>query len=472
MLPSATQILAEMQCNEFSLAAFSSHDTFELLAHVIALQLLAACHTFLPASSASPIPLFEQRRQPKPVTALRLHSHYRLSPAAGHQARAPSESSSWPGLYTGPSVEDKLAEHVSRKRRSAKRSSECVPHFTASRWTDGPPPARWQKSSQNSLSRTSSSSPEQGFFSRLICQASMPKNYRRKSNTMFLSRITSRQKRQKQSQSESKDWRHSSQPAQRMPSLYRLRNTQSAPRIEVEEDAPVISPYEKKRHGSDPSIGSPLNYPFQIPEIRHVPETPSPSWIPGDSIAGEVRACGRGDFIAQDYFDVVPDTPETPEAPHNPRRQPAQWKNTRYRHVYTGNGWLGSPSVTPANLSPPAGSPTPSKATDQNRQKTASDYFGEFYTDKRITHQTEDPDVAEREHSDAGPEIQDDPRLQRMLENIVTEPSEESSSDSDMEMSKKRKGINETPATANEVGERFRDKTGDGVDHSLVKAPW
>jgi hypothetical protein len=469
VLPSATQILAQLQSDEPLPGILSNDAAFDTLARIIALQLLAACHTFLPASSASPIPLFQQRKGPRPVTALRLHSQYRFSPAAGHQARAPSESASWPGLHIGPSVEDRLAERISHQRRLEKRSSEWVPHFAATEWTDGPPPIRVQRVS---LSRASSSSPEPGFFSRLICQASIPKNPRRKHNTMFLSRITSRPKRPKQSQSESNQNYHSAQPVQRIPSLYRLRNTQSAPRIE-DEDVSMTSPHnhDGKRYGSDPSIGSPLNYPFRIPEIRHSADTSSPNWIPGNLVAGELRACGRGDLIAaQDYFHEMPETPDTPH------RQPKQWTTSRFRHHYTGNRWLESPSVTPgsppATPSPPAASPAPSKATDQSRQKMASDYFDQCYTDKHITHQTDDPDAAEREHSDAGPEIQDDPRLQRMLESIVTNANEESSSDSDMERSKKRKGIAETPGTAFEVAERFRCKTGDGVDHSLVKTLW
>jgi hypothetical protein len=469
MLPSATQILARLQSDEPLPATLSSDAAFDTLAHIIALQLLAACHTFLPASSASPLPLFQQHKGPRPITALRLHSHYRFSPAAGHQARAPSESTSWPGLYTGPSVEDRLAERVSRQRRLGKRNSEYVPQFAASGWTDGPPAIRTQIDSRSTLSRASSSSQEQGFFSKLICQASIPKNYRRKHNTMFLSRITSRPKRQKQSQSESGNNHHSAQPVQRIPSVYRLRNTQSAPKIVVdeEEEVPVASPYDGKRHGSDPSIGSPLNYPFQIPEIRRVSDTPSPNWVPGSSIAGEVRACGRGDLIAaQDYFDGMP------ESPISHRQQHQRFKIPHWRHKYVPDAAAISPSVTPATLSPPAVSPAPSKATASSRQQTASDYFDLIYTDKRITHQTEDPNVAEREHSDAGPEIQDDPRLQRMLENIVTEPSEESSSDSDMERSKKRKKINETPATAHEIGERFREKTGNGMSSTLIQSLW
>jgi hypothetical protein len=310
VLPSATQILAQLQSDEPLPGILSNDAAFDTLARIIALQLLAACHTFLPASSASPIPLFQQRKGPRPVTALRLHSQYRFSPAAGHQARAPSESASWPGLHIGPSVEDRLAERISHQRRLEKRSSEWVPHFAATEWTDGPPPIRVQRVS---LSRASSSSPEPGFFSRLICQASIPKNPRRKHNTMFLSRITSRPKRPKQSQSESNQNYHSAQPVQRIPSLYRLRNTQSAPRIE-DEDVSMTSPHnhDGKRYGSDPSIGSPLNYPFRIPEIRHSADTSSPNWIPGNLVAGELRACGRGDLIAaQDYFHEMPETPAT-----------------------------------------------------------------------------------------------------------------------------------------------------------------
>jgi hypothetical protein len=295
---------------------------------------------------------------------------------------------------------------------------------------------------------------------------------------MFLSLITSRQKKQKQLQSESNNTHFSSQPVQRIPSVYRLRNTQSAPRIvveeEEEEDAPVASPYDGKRHGSDPSIGSPLNYPFQTPKIRHTAETPSPNWIPGNSAVGGVRACGRGDLIAaQDYFEEMPETPETP---HNPRKQHKQWGNSRYRHHYTGNRWLESPSVAPGSLpatvSSSAVSPAPSKATASSRQKTASDYFGEVYTDKHVTHQIDDSDAADREHSDAGPELDDDPRLRKMLENIVTEASEASSSDSDMDRTKKRKSINESQDTAYEVAERLRDKTGDGGDPLLTKGLW
>jgi hypothetical protein len=398
------------------------------------------------------------------VTALRSHSQYRYSPAAGHQARPPSETDAWPGLYTGPSTEENLAQHVSQRRKCRKQSSEYVPHFAASGWTDGPPAITTREGSRSSLSReSSSSSSEPGFFSRLICQAAVPKNYRRKHNTMFLSRIPTKQKKQKRIQYEKKHSGHaerqkvSSQPVQRIPSLYRLRYTQSAPRIAVEaeeEKVPVESLYYGKRHGSDPSIGSPLSYSFQIPEIRRTSVTPSSNWRPGSSEEGMMRACGRGDLIAPlDYFDDMPETPETP------RRQQSRWKIPHWRHKYTGSL---SPSATLSSMQP----------TGSSHTTPAADYFAQVYTDKYITHQTDDPDDAADEHSDAGPEIGDDPRLRKMLGNIVTTPSTDESSDSDMERTKKRKGINASEATAYEVAERFRGKTGDGLDHSLTKVLW
>jgi hypothetical protein len=119
---------------------------------------------------------------------------------------------------------------------------------------------------------------------------------------MFLSRISSKQKKQKQVQSDyshegrSKRQKISSQPVQRIPSVHRLRHTQSAPRIslEAEEEAPVESSHDGKRHGSDPSIGSPLNYVFQIPEIRRTSVTPGANWCPKSSEEDMMRACGRG----------------------------------------------------------------------------------------------------------------------------------------------------------------------------------
>jgi len=167
-----------------------------------------------------------------------------------------------------------------------------------------------------------------------------------------------------------------------------------------------------------------------------------------------MRACGRGDLIApQDYFDDMPETPESA------RHQQVQWKIPHWQHRSTDP------------VPPPATVPS-SKSAASSLITSAADYFAEVYTDKHITHQTDHPEIAEEEHSDAGPELEDDPRLRKMLGNIVTTPSEDESSDSDMERTKKRKGIRESEATADEVAERFRYQTGDGLDHSTVKVVW
>ncbi|RYO24007.1 hypothetical protein AA0111_g8784 [Alternaria arborescens] len=465
-LPTATQLLRQLENHEFLPATSSSKTTaFETLVRIIALQLLAASYTHLPPSSANHIPLFQQRKETRFITALRSHSHYHFSPAAGHQARPPSETDSWPDLYAGPSNEEKLAQHVSQKRKSRRQSSGCVPQFAASGWTDGPPAIVVREDSRGSLSRESSSSlSEPGFFSRLICQAAVPKNYRRKHNTMFLNRarISSKKKRQKQShferthenRSERQDI--SSQPVQRIPSVHRLRQTQSAPRIEfeTEEATPVESPQDGKRHGSDPSIGSPLNYSFEIPEIHRTSVTPNASWCPGSSGEGVMRACGRGDLIApQEYFDDIPDTPEFE------RHQSSQWKIPLWRHRYT------DPVSPPSTVSS-------SQSAVSSLITSAVDYFTKVYTDKHITHQTDNCEFAAEEHSDAGPELEDDPRLRKMPGGVVTTPCEDESSDSDMERNKKRKGIKESEATACELAERFRGKTGDGIDHSMAKVVW
>jgi hypothetical protein len=111
----------------------------------------------------------------------------------------------------------------------------------------------------------------------------------------------------------------------------------------------------------------------------------------------------------------------------------------------------------------------PSQAS--SKRKPASEYFRELYTDKHITHQTDDSQLATEEHSDAGPELEDDPRLQRIIGGIVGESGDEDVS-SDMERTKKRKSINESHTTAHEVAERFRQQQGDGTDPSESKVLW
>ncbi|KAH6644354.1 hypothetical protein C7974DRAFT_18921 [Boeremia exigua] len=136
-LPTVSQLLARLKHSDCPPPnSLPGTEAFNALIHAIALQLLASCYTPLPSSSSTHLPLFQQKPRKTPVSALRAHAASRFSPAAGHHARAPSETAAWPGLCTGPGPEDALAEAVSRRRRSA-RSSAFVPGVTASGWTDG-----------------------------------------------------------------------------------------------------------------------------------------------------------------------------------------------------------------------------------------------------------------------------------------------------------------------------------------------
>jgi hypothetical protein len=347
--------------------------SFEALLYLIALELLATCYTSLPGLSATHVPLWRQCKDTKPTTALRACSQYRFSPAAGHHARPSSETASWPDLCMGLSLEEKLAEHVSRKRKRQNHWSEYTPYFSGIGWTDGPPPVALGAELQGTLSRASSSSstgPDIGFFSKFICKTGTLSNYRRRYYTVFLERISSRWKRQDQLQAEL-EHRHDdeqrpslhhidSQPLKRIPSVLRLRPTKSAPPI-AEEKPSVRSRYESRRHSSDPSIGSPLNYPFQLPETQYISDSPSESRSRISSISDSVRACGRSDFIvAHDHFD------DTPDAPYTPRKQQNQWKISHWRHK------KAAPLCSPATAEP-------MKSTASRQIIPANDYFGKAH---------------------------------------------------------------------------------------------
>ena len=244
------------------------------------------------------------------MTALRAHSLYRLSPAAGHHARPPSETSAWPGLYTGPYPEDTLAETVSQRRRSAKRSSEYIPQFTASGWTDGPNEMTRQRRGLPA-GRRFSSSIETGIFTRLTCQPSTPRNPRRTHNILFSRTIFSKKKKEQGFPDKSPSCKTpirkvTTQTVQRIPSVMRLRHTQSNPRMqdEASHDHPVseLSPKLVRSTSSDPSIGSYFRYTYEIPEIRHAWATPNDSHNAESEMS--VRSCGRGDRIrAPKYID-------------------------------------------------------------------------------------------------------------------------------------------------------------------------
>lgn len=307
-----SQLLARMKDPDSSLPYIIPDGTsaFDALVTSIALQLLASCLTFLPTSSASLLPLFQQRTSKKFVTALHAHALYRFAPAAGHQARAPSESSPWPALYMGPEPEAVLAEALSQRRRSAKRSSEYIPSFAASGWVDGA-----NEASGRRQRRGSSSSSSNGVFKRLTCQPSAPQDPNRRHNTVF-SRIMlcDRTKRDRDLSIRTPraitQQKIVTQVVQRIPSIKRLGRTQSNPRgipiSSLRHSIPDASPGKVRRASSDPSGGSRLRYAFDIPEIRRVSAAPNASHKANRSLS--TRGVDRGDMIAsQDYVTENPE---------------------------------------------------------------------------------------------------------------------------------------------------------------------
>lgn len=250
---------------------------FDALVTSIALQLLASCLTFLPASSASSRPLVQQRTSKQSVTALHAHALYRFVPAAGHQARAPSEGSPWPALYTGPEPETGLAEALSQRRRPARQSGQYIPSLAAAKWFDGAGEAFWRR-----RRRGSSPSSSNGISKRLACHPSVPGDPCRKHN-MVLSRIMLCDRTKQDRDLSTKTPRAITQQtviaqaAQRVPSMMRLRHTQSnlrgKPTSSPRHPIPDVSSGKVHRAGSDPSVGSRLRYDYDDPEVRRVPAT-------------------------------------------------------------------------------------------------------------------------------------------------------------------------------------------------------
>lgn len=86
----------------------------------VAMQLLASCSTefeYHLRSTTLPTALYLSKARTKMISSLKMHSYYRLSPASGYHPRDPSPAPAWPGLTTGPSPEERLAEQVSRRRK-------------------------------------------------------------------------------------------------------------------------------------------------------------------------------------------------------------------------------------------------------------------------------------------------------------------------------------------------------------------
>lgn len=268
-----------------------SHALLEL----VALQMLASCYTSIPGTSAENRPIYSQYKGPTTVSALRLHSRARFSPAAGHHARECSESYAWPGLYNGPSIEEQLAERVSERRRLKKRQpdginnssygpvlegsgrpnsqrAEVVDRATkVIKWSDGPSEeGEGRRSAQTS--RGSSRAPHRSLlekWSGWVCYPIVKKPKRTLYRCMPASHLP--HKHRETSLSPPKPARAS--PAQkviaRIPAVRWPRRTQSAPRKSSQD----ITDMKITRRGSSSTPAFPSPWSGQVPEIRYISAT-------------------------------------------------------------------------------------------------------------------------------------------------------------------------------------------------------
>ena len=120
--------------------ASSNPEVSEVFLHLIPIQILASCYALshLPHAASLPSSLYLSKREPELITSLRLHTQFRYCPAAGHHACNSSRDSSWPGLYSGPSLEDQLVEEMSCRRLLKKRelrANESESTTTSLKWS-------------------------------------------------------------------------------------------------------------------------------------------------------------------------------------------------------------------------------------------------------------------------------------------------------------------------------------------------
>ncbi|KAF2821763.1 hypothetical protein CC86DRAFT_426265 [Ophiobolus disseminans] len=378
------------------------------------------------------------------TTSLRLHSQHRFEPAAGHHARASSEAASWSGLCSGLTLEDSLAEAVSARRR-LKRDHSHIASFAASRWMDGSvsPVSRHTREASSSTSESSSPS-ERGFLSKLLCQPLSLKSPKRKHSTLFAHWPTLKRRRQasnlgSQTSLSKSCTRHkplqsiATQAFRRIPSAFRLRRTQSAPRITVDEVDPITYSDFARRPSSNPSIGSPLDYAFEIPEIRRTSVTPAASQKQM-SISTPVGTHEMVDIVEENGYPgestlglQSKNTLSSPLLPSSPA-------NTSYSHTTLPTDYFTF---------------KPSRASSQNACSTSA-------------HATPHRYITQRE--DSGPSLDEYSLLQQIFSGMDA-PGSGSSSDSDMWRCRKRRGISFEPGSAGNcrITERFGLRSTDEV---------
>lgn len=279
----------------------TTSQSFEHIVRFVAIQLLASCYTLLPPTSACSVSLLEQRKGPRLITALRLHTYFRYAPAAGYHARDPSETTPWPGLYRGPPIEEKIANAAMRHSRRTKESSkyrkqgsiDFRSYGSASNWSDGPTEEIPTRTSSPRSSGDSDSSIKKRLNWKSLCQPLASRGSGRKVRLTKQHSDTSHQKKlhfftwsgrqgnkRLDHQTSSKSLAARPKPilpqkaaadaTYKMPSKLHLRKTHSAPRTPMFENPLETMSIHTRRSSSTPTFGALMPYPFEIPEIRRI----------------------------------------------------------------------------------------------------------------------------------------------------------------------------------------------------------
>ncbi|KAF2850234.1 hypothetical protein T440DRAFT_479324 [Plenodomus tracheiphilus IPT5] len=445
-LPTANQLLTELKSSESnSTSLLLDPIMFDTLVTMIVLQLLAACPTCLP--------LHQERTKKQLVSALESHTLHRFAPAAGHHARAPSETASWPDLCAFEAPKPTSSERRIHTRKQLS-GSENTPTFSGSGWTNGPTPdfsyeedSREQRHGEGSplidpqvtdFATEGSKSPTNGrnvhfdnvsnstseeeptFFSRLMCQLSASKNAKHKQNGQVQRRMQKnspgRNMPSTRRQYSNRLQQLTSQAAQRIPSSIRLRRTQSVPRHAAQKAEQVAEATKPRRRSSNPSIGSPLSYPYEIPQIHRISATPAASNNQYASTNGSLRGSERSELSP------------TPENLEESRRHQVEL-------------WQSKALFPPRQMknTPPPSIRSPASSIETRRHTLPAAYLKSTYPDEHAFDKN-DPNTAEKGNTEAGPDISSCPRLQRVLSNM-SHDEDEDSSDSELERTRKRKSI-------------------------------
>jgi hypothetical protein len=269
-----------------------------------------------------------------------------------------------------------------------------------------------------------------------------------------------------------------SQAVQPMPSIFRLRRIQSAPRISV-DDAIAIDSFEAPWRGSStPALGSPLCYPLEVPEIRRWSATPSRY---SDSVTS-LQSCGRGDVVQKmnetldrrsskhSSFDGSDDASEQElSQPLHDYFNSVQFPASDNRGSSTTT-WHGPHSKRKARFndvnvkSTEASSDfrdfaAPAHGSNHKTKKNKSS-LDQIYKATKIKDEKDDtiPDDADlkQERENAGPTINQCPILQEIFAKMEAS-DDEYTSDSDIGRDKKRKSIVMDDEEKEKLAEKFRD---------------